>query len=149
MLATGPQTYELIIDKPRYTVTGPHGHGFKPPASEPKRWKLYTISKGGKLLYVGIASRRMSARIRDGVTATGAHGYHGYKLDDGEYRLDVWAATHDVVQEDVERIEAEVAYYWRHHQGNWPEAQNEIHFHTTEQVHRDMAMRVIVALTSG
>lgn len=88
----------------------------------------------------------MSARIRGGLQATGAHGYHGYKLDDGKYRLDVWAAAQGANRDDLECIEAEVVYYWRHHHGNWPEAQNEIHFHPTNNTHREMARRVVLAI---
>lgn len=40
--------------------------------------KLYLVGLAGKLLYVGITNRPMSARISMGLKAKGKNGYHGY-----------------------------------------------------------------------
>jgi len=142
----GPHSYVVRIEKPRYWVMNTTSGNFTPPASSKGIPKLYTYSKEGSLHYVGITTVRLSNRLRYGLTADGTTGYHGYKLQDGEYRLDVWQGSGDVDREALECVEAEVAFLWRQLEGNWPEAQNEIHFHATNEWQRQQAQRIVEAV---
>ena len=136
----GPHTYQLTIWHRRYSSN------FAPPATTPKLPKLYTIARSHRLVYVGITRTRMSARLGVGLRATGKHGYHGYKLVDGDYHLNVWSGSSGTRMEDLESIEAEVAFAWRLVSGQWPAAQNEIHFHQTNANQRKVAQKIIRAL---
>ena len=59
-----PQDFELRLVDGAYAV---YVSGtlcrFAAPASTPKRAKLYTVAQGSSLIYVGIATRRMSERL--------------------------------------------------------------------------------------
>lgn len=91
-------------------------------------YKLYVLMEKGDFLYVGTTSRRLSERIWYGLSANGKNGYHGYKWKQREkVRLLVWLFA-DIKKEEVEAIEAELAYQIREKTGFWPLAQNEIHF---------------------
>lgn len=120
-----------------------------------QRAKLYTVSQGSSLIYVGIATRRMSTRITHGFTATGKSGYHGYKWKTltGSLWLSVWTGlAKDDVKEallEMETIEAEVAFLCRQRAGQWPAFQQEIHFSQSLQRHRDDAERVYTHATRG
>lgn len=148
MTLLGPYDYTLMIDRPHYHV---HPR-FAPPATSKKTWKLYTIWKNKKLQYVGITRTRMSQRLNIGLKADGKRGYHGYKLEPGEYALDVWIAE-DVPSDDkealreLESVESEVAFLWRYSTGQWPVAQNEVHFHESDDVHRKLAALIVRRLS--
>ena len=114
----GPYTYRLTIQNRRYSAD------FGAPATIPKLAKLYTISLCRNLLYVGITHGRMSQRLGGGLRASGEHGYHGYKLNDGDFSLNIWTGGPEMGREDMESIEAEVAFEWRKRSAQWPAAQN-------------------------
>ena len=116
---------------------------FGAPATIPKLAKLYTISLCRNLLYVGITHGRMSQRLGGGLRASGEHGYHGYKLNDGDFSLNIWTGGPEMGREDMESIEAEVAFEWRKRSAQWPGAQNQIHFHQTNAGHREAARLVL------
>lgn len=91
LVLTGEQRrrYELSTDGVRCS--------FSAPASTEGRAKLYTVSHEGKLLYVGISSRRMSNRINLGLTHTGAKREYPYKWRHLRHplALSVWMAVFD------------------------------------------------------
>ncbi len=143
----GPQTYELYLSDKKCSVIAPSGEKhFIYPASK-RIPKLYVISEKRYLLYVGISVQPLSNRIRYGLTATGKGGYHGYKWsqNEGVLRIDVWWAE-KLPRDDLESIEAEVAYLYRKKSGQWPSHQNEIHFHKTNRYHREAAEIILKEL---
>jgi len=130
---------------------------FTPPASKKDKPKVYTVSSNGKLHYVGITRQSMSARLRYGLSlkAMGKqrHGYHGYKLEPGNYILHVWSfdkspQNKNEANEELETIEAEVVFLCRILTGQWPKSQNEIHFHQSESLHRELALTIYQNLQS-
>ncbi len=85
----------------------------------------------------------MSDRLRDGLTAP----RYGYKWKDvqGPLALSVWTAKADhggEALEEMERVEAEVAYWCRHKSGQWPVYQHEIRFHPSGDEHRTAAAQI-------
>jgi len=150
-----PQEYKLRLSKDRlHRIEGEDGNKiFTAPASQKNKPKLYTVSSNVKLHYVGITIQRMSTRLLSGLNATGEHGYHGYKLKPGNYVLHIWSFENfppdkDEAKEELETIEAEVVFLCRILTGQWPESQNEIHFHQSEPFHRELALRIYQYLQS-
>lgn len=120
---------------------------FNVPASTRGIAKLYTLSDGKSLLYVGIAQQPMSSRLSYGFRANGKSGYYGYKwkVYEGTLQLSVWTAKSDsnyVPLRELETIEAEVAFLCRQQSGQWPAHQHEIHFYRSEPWHRDAAATI-------
>jgi hypothetical protein len=120
---------------------------FSAPASTGKLAKLYTVADEGALLYVGIATQRMSGRISLGLRAMGKGGYHGYKWRHLRHplALTIWTALlSDAVApiRELETVEAEVAYECRRHSGQWPAFQHEIHFFPSSAAHRNAAVHI-------
>jgi hypothetical protein len=110
---------------------------------------VYVASKNGEMLYVGITTQAMSVRLYHGMTADGAHGYHGYSWGrkNDNARLDIWYLDgHDVTPEDLETIEAEAVFLYRQESGQWPEGQTEVHFHPSKEKHRRFARKIVDAL---
>lgn len=144
-----PQRFDLSLGENgtyRLTVEGVTCK-FSGPSSGQGLAKLYTLSANGVLLYVGIAKRRMSARLRHGFTAKGKGGYHGYKWKHlrGGLRLIVWTANfggESAGLEDLKIIEAEVAFLCRQESDQWPRYQHEIHFFPSERFHRMSARKI-------
>ncbi|RII83203.1 hypothetical protein [Neopusillimonas maritima] len=109
--------------------------------------KLYTVSDGDLLLYVGISQQPMSSRLNYGFRADGKSGYYGYKwkAHEGTLRLSVWTAQSNgeyVPLRELESIEAEVAFLCRQDSGQWPAFQHEIHFYPSSPWHREAAARI-------
>ena len=122
---------------------------FVVPATKSKTPKLYVVSKDGFLLYVGVTKQPMSSRLRGGLTANGTHGYHGYAFgrENHTLSLDIWYLEgDDTKQIDLEIIEAEVVFLYRQQSGRWPKAQTEIHFHQSENIHKQFAKQILDAL---
>lgn len=120
---------------------------FSAPASTRGIAKLYTLSRGKLLVYVGIAQQPMSARLSSGFRANGKAGYYGYKWKSLEetLRLSVWTAQASgnyVPLRELETVEAEVAFLCRQEAGQWPAHQHEIHFYPSQAHHRDAAARI-------
>ena len=120
---------------------------FSAPVSTRGVAKLYTLSDGASLVYVGIAQQPMSSRLSYGFRANGKSGYHGYKWKshEGTFRLSVWTAQSNggyVPLRELETVEAEVAFLCRQNSGQWPAFQHEIHFYPSRPWHRDAAARI-------
>ena len=132
------------------TVRAPDGTPhFVAPATAKGVPKLYVASKEGVLLYVGATNQSMSVRLRGGLTANGAHGYHGYSWGKKNHaiHLDIWYLDRqDTEPADLETIEAEVVYLYRQEFGQWPQEQTEIHFHLSSTIHRECARQIVDAL---
>ena len=151
MKLTGPDRYQLTITDGSVSVTAPNGTPhFVAPATNRGDQKLYVVSKGGALLYVGVTRQPMSVRLRGGLTADGNHGYHGYSWGKKNHTicLDIWYVNgDDVTPIDLEAIEAEVVFHYRQESDQWPSEQTEIHFRQSNSTHREFAKRVLEALT--
>jgi hypothetical protein len=96
-------------------------------------------------VYVGVTRQTMSSHLRNGFTATGKHGYHGYAYRHKHKRasLYVWGAHEDAGDcLLVETVEAEVIFLARHLSGQWPSGQTEIHFHPSSAAHRKASAAV-------
>lgn len=143
----GPQTYKLRVKDKECSVIGPSSetHFIKPATK--KIPKLYVISKGSKILYVGITVQSISTRLRLGMKATGRGGYYGYmwREKDNTLKLDIWWSE-EIASQDMESIEAEVAYFYRKESGQWPTDQSEIHFHKTNKYHRTIAQNILSSI---
>lgn len=120
---------------------------FSAPATIRGVAKLYTLSQGNTLLYVGIASQPMSSRINSGLKAKGKNGYHGYKWKTirSNIILRIWTVkkgTTFISLAEMKAIEAEVAYICRNTSKQWPTHQNEIHFQQSGPEHRAIAEKI-------
>lgn len=150
MKLNGPDKYHLTITDRAARVRAPDGTPhFVAPATVRGKPKLYVASKAGVLLYVGVTSQPMAVRLRGGLTADGTHGYHGYAWgrEDHAIRLDIWYLEgDDTNRTDLEAIEAEVVFLYRHESDQWPQAQTEIHFHQSDITHRECARQIVEAL---
>lgn len=107
--------------------------------------KLYLVGLDGRLHYVGITNRPMSARINMGIKAKGKNGYHGYAWKNirAPMILDVITLSgNNIGRSDVEAIEAEVAYLCRSQTGEWPLSQTEIHFRRSNNIHKKLALEI-------
>jgi len=124
-------------------ANGEQGKGFVYPDISDKLSKLYIIKRSEEIYYVGITTQDIRKRLRQGFSAQGEHGYHGYK----------WKAqdTADVLiwcfsgspPEYVEAIEAELVYFIREKTGNWPKYQMEIHFHRASESEKQVAKSIL------
>ncbi|UAA38329.1 hypothetical protein KIH87_16825 [Paraneptunicella aestuarii] len=145
-----PQEYNLLINNDDSYSLKRDGKDcqFSKPSTTKDLAKLYTVSEGQDLLYVGITTRSMSERLRSGFRASGKNGYHGYKwkkYQKVELKLNVWLVTSIdgyLSRHGMEIIEAEVAYFCRLLSGQWPKYQHEIHFHQSTDIHRDLALTI-------
>lgn len=147
MKLIGPDNYTLTVRDGTASVNSSNGKPhFVHPATAKKKPKLYVISKNGKLLYAGVTKRPMATRLRDGSTADGSHGYHGYtwlKKDD-VLLLHVWYLDYSAeTAKNLETIEAEVVFLFRHKSGQWPSEQTEIHFHESNELHKAFAKTIL------
>lgn len=143
-----PHDFEISLADGRYSLIRDSSRcQFSRPLRLRRVAKLYAISSDGSLVYVGIIKQPISARLGYGFRANGKRGYHGYKWKflEGSLRLSVWTARSNAVYaslDQMEIVEAEVAYLCRHRSGQWPTHQNEIHFFPSESWHRDAATQV-------
>jgi len=146
---SGPQRYTLEFKfKPdTFSVVSETGTAKFSGIATSKKPKLYIVSFDGKPVYVGVTRQPLRNRLRFGWNATGEHGYHGYAFRHvraKEAFLDVWChedAPVDKPALDIETIEAEVVFLIRC-TGEWPAYQTEIHFHRSNQRHRDVASAI-------
>ena len=141
---------DYIIEK--YIITVRNDNGIYSIVFEPhdskgeafgNRRKIYIISSGEEVLYVGEAGTSIKTRLERGcddfnhseTTGKSRHGYRGYKWLDTNNPLTLTVAIFhnaDIKREDVEAIEAEIVYLIRRHKGLWPTGQNEIHFNNVD-----------------
>lgn len=150
MKLIGPDKYTLVIKDRQALVQSSDGKShFVTPATKNKKPKLYIVSKEGQLLYIGVTSQSMSARLRGGLTADGEHGYHGYSWgrEDHSIQLDIWYLIESANPiRDAETIEAETVFLSRLKSGQWPLAQTEIHFYSSGEEHRQCAQQILAHL---
>lgn len=137
--------YRLVLGKGKITSiieNGKQVRGFSAPVTKNKLPKLYVIKAKGRVAYVGMACQSLRTRLRQGLQASGDHGYHGYKWKAlPEVKLLAWCFP-DLDSAKVESIEAELVYLVRHKTGRWPEYQMEIHF--KNDLHSDKQLRTII-----
>lgn len=126
--------------------------------------KLYLVSDGDRILYVGETS--MSIKSRFGMSLNRYNqwklsgkaegGYKGYKWLNPELNaaqhLHVFVAIfneHEKHHDDlIEAVEGELVLLIRNRSGQWPEYQNEIHFHNVEGATK-IAKHVLTKFDSG
>lgn len=136
----------------RYTVIAPNGEkSFVSPATKPGS-KIYLVSLGGHLHYVGFTKQGMASRINAGLKAEGAHGYHGYKWRElrRPLTLDVFCIDGRKVSDGyLEAIEAEIAFLCRQKSEQWPLSQMEIHFQRSRSPHRELASEIYERAMEG
>jgi hypothetical protein len=140
---------DYMIEKYTITVRNDNGYSilFEPHDSKGEAFgnkrKIYIISSGKEVLYVGEAKTSIKARLERGCydfnhseeTGESRNGYRGYKWLDTDSALTLNVAIFhnaNMGKEDVEAIEAEIVYLIRKHKDLWPNGQNEIHFNNTE-----------------
>ncbi len=112
---------------------------FSPPASSNGQLKLYVIKSGAEVIYAGITSQSLRARLRWGFHANGEQGYYGYKWKNlNIVEMLVWYFPGAKLS-SIEPVEAELAYLVRHRTGNWPKYQMEIHFHQSSKRDKELA----------
>ena len=105
---------------------------FQKPVTHYKLPKIYIIKNKTKIVYVGITSRSIANRLRDGLTATGEKGYYGYDWKDSKGKIDllIWCFNGEPPKgKRVESLEAEIVFAIRNKTRKWPYSQTEIHFH--------------------
>ena len=149
-----PLRYGITFDPVAYVVESADGRrGFRAPASS-KCPKLYVFSRSGHLIYIGQTVQAMGTRLRQGMTASGESGYHGYawRHDRQSVDLDVWVVSASngccVDPKELESIECEVVHAYRSRHGQWPLHQTEIHFRQIQPIHTHLA-KVIMDHYSG
>ncbi len=115
--------------------------------------KIYILKQGKEILYVGITKMTLSNRFRNGLTASGKNGYHGYawkslatKTHSREIDLFVFEFSSE---ERTEAIEAEVVYLIRNKTGKWPKYQTEIHFHQADKTEAKIAESIYKKITAS
>ena len=124
-------------------ANGEQGQGFLYPDVSDNLPKLYVVKRGKDIYYVGITRQDIRKRLRQGFSAKGEHGYHGYKWKNQEIaELLIWSFP-DSTQEHVEAIEAELVYFIRDKTGKWPKYQMEIHFHGASEKQRQIAESIL------
>lgn len=110
--------------------------------------KIYLVSDGNSIIYIGEANNSIQIRLRRGFTsfnhyvktgkATG--GYKGYKWLNPEMNevnkltlhVVIFDSSYDSKRTEIEAIEGELVYEVRNKTQNWPSCQNEIHFSNVE-----------------
>lgn len=124
--------YKIEIAESKFRcieANGDIGKGFDYPDVSDNLPKLYVVKRGKEIYYVGITRQDIRKRLRQGFSAQGEHGYHGYKWRHlPEVELLIWTFPGGKI-EDAEAIEGEVVYFIRDRTGKWPKYQMEIHFH--------------------
>ena len=124
-------------------TNGEKGKGFLYPDVSDKLPKLYVVKRGKEIYYVGITTQDIRKRLRYGFSATGKHGYYGYKWKDQDtVEILIWSFP-DSIQEHVEAIEAELVYFIREKTSKWPKYQMEIHFHGASEKQRQVAESIL------
>ena len=167
-----PESWSLTIQPKGYRIEGTRSFSGKCCSRDPK---LYVFCDRGNVVYVGICRRPISSRLRDGFTAKGKGGYHGYAFrrpeaireHGGTLTLRIWTHEDPVPEKrgrrnvvnkdgtkrwsllDVEKVEAELVFLIRQHTGNWPRYQTEIHFSQPLDRHQAAAEEIFRQLRSG
>lgn len=145
------QSYGVLLANGRVSHVELEGGGpnhFVHPATARKLPKIYAVTRGKDVIYVGYTTQPTATRLRQGLVASGEHGYYGYAWKDwGQVGLTVWFFPGEPA-ERIEAIEAELVYLIRHRTGQWPEAQTEIHFHRVSADDKRRAEVLFESLTA-
>ena len=124
-------------------ANGEKGQGFMYPDVSDDLPKLYVVKHGKDIYYVGMTVQDIRKRLRQGFSAKGEHGYHGYKWKDLDtVEVLVWCFPGSN-QDHVEAIEAELVYFIREKTGKWPKYQMEIHFHGASKSEMQVAKSIL------
>jgi hypothetical protein len=153
MKILGPERYSLTFDSTAFTVLCSRGRPKFSGLATRRKPKLYVVSVDGRLIYVGITRQTMGTRFRFGFKAKGENGYHGYawRHNLNLAVLDIWChedAPTLNADRDMETVEAEVVFLARL-ANQWPEGQTEIHFHPSNETHRELAKTIWRYVTSA
>lgn len=145
MKIIGPESYKLSYTPDMFSVRCGMGTPNFSGIGTSKLPKLYVVAIEGKPVYVGMTKQPMRNRLNFGWRAAGESGYYGYawRREGSEATLDLWAQTDATDRNclDLETVEAEVVYLIRQ-AGQWPAFQTEIHFHASNEIHRQVAAAV-------
>ena len=156
MRLTGPHQYRLLIQPGGSTYqhdpNSGHVHFVAPVTTRAP--KLYVVSAGTELIYVGQTVQSIRARMRLGFSADGAGGYYGYAWRHHYAAVDlrIWLledAPEDTELIDLQTIEAELVYLLRHRRSQWPSYQTEIHFYPSKPIHCHLAEQVFTHCFPG
>lgn len=142
-----------VMNNHTYQVVSPSGkRHFESPATLKGVIKIYLLGTRDVLHYIGITGQPMARRLNYGPKADGKNGYHGYpwKTEFGEFDLDIWQFSRSNSDSSIhfaEAVEAEIAFLYKMHSGEWPTSQTEIHFSNkfdmANPVPRDIAERIL------
>jgi len=139
---TGPERVKLTFDAQRCSAKFSQLANSGIP-------KLYVVVADKEVIYVGVAKRAMRERFYTGWNSTGKHGYHGYAWRHTHTEADVYVWYQEDAPEGsllgLETVEAEVVFLVRK-AGQWPRGQTEIHFHPSQQEHRDWATKIFESM---
>lgn len=138
--------YALHISEDDFRVLCPMGTDKFSGLATSRLPKIYVASVNNVPIYVGVTKQPIRNRLRYGWSATGEHGYHGYRWRNvfDQVQLDIWCHLDPTIEGacmDVETVEAEIVYLIRA-SGQWPEYQTEIHFHSSSDEHRMVARQI-------
>ncbi|MGK0390067.1 MAG: hypothetical protein ACI94Y_002818 [Maribacter sp.] len=101
---------------------------FSPNFKEPDIAKLYLVRDSNFYQYVGTTFQSITKRLKQGLSANGKKGYHGYKWKN-KSKVEVFVWTFEGINKsEIENIEAELIFKIRQKYGIWTISQNEIHF---------------------
>lgn len=147
MQIKGPVRYSLNFNAHSFEVTSDNGANTFSGLATSTKPKLYIFSIHEIPIYVGMTKQSIRNRLRMGWVADGRTGYHGYAFRNSvtEANLDIWShenAPHNESTLDIETVEAEVVFLIRI-AGQWPQYQTEIHFHTSDDKHRNAAISIL------
>jgi hypothetical protein len=140
--------YLITSIKPLRVRTPTGDEGFSGPVTHDCS-KVYVVSTGGKIVYVGSTKQPLRRRLYGALNAEGQNGYYGYawKHSSDPLDLDVWIFDEVAVEKGkrcmvAETVEAEIVFLVRQRDGNWPRHQTEIHFHPSSEQHRKWAEKI-------
>jgi len=146
MEASNCNKYKIKISNSKFEcieANGERGQGWLYPDMSDSLPKLYVVKHDKEICYVGITRQDIRKRLRYGFSATGKHGYYGYKWKDQDAaELLIWSFPGST-QEHVEAIEAELVYFVREKTGKWPKYQMEIHFHGASERQKQLASSIL------
>jgi hypothetical protein len=153
MRITGPQRYVLSFDAEKFAVSCSKGTAKFSGFATSRLPKLYIVSVDRQLVYAGITRQSMRTRFRMGFNAKGENGYYGYawRHQFTEATLDIWChedAPTEHAEREIETLEAEVVFLARL-AGQWPAGQTEIHFHPSNERHREVAAAIWRTVTTS
>ena len=115
-------------------------------------YKIYVLSSIGDntIVYIGTTKLSLKSRLNSGLRANGKNGYHGYKWkNQSELNIYIWTFP-NLEKEEIENIEAELAFIVRLKTGKWPMYQNEIHFNNSySDIGQTLADEMYEKITQG